>query len=121
DEVRLQYSGYILFLSKLFSILTGLAFSLMVTRTISAEEFGVYGNLGDLLAYFTLAAGIVPFWATRFVARKHAGSSITGLTANLLLSLPFILIYLISLPTLLSVFQIADGYLIVYTILIFEI
>jgi len=115
-EVRLQYSGFILFLSRLLSIGTGLIFSLMVTRNISTEEFGVYGNLTDVLSYFTLAASIFPFWEARSVARKRPSSSVTGLTANLFISLPMSLIYLAVLPTIMGAFQVGAKYLIVYAI-----
>ncbi len=124
EEVRLQYSGFVLFLSRLLSVGTGLLFSLMVTRNITVQEFGVYGNIADVLYYFTLAAGIFPFWEARFVARKHPGSSTTGLIANLLISLPISLIYLIILPPLMAVFQVDAKYLIVYVVIsihIFEL
>jgi O-antigen/teichoic acid export membrane protein len=119
-EVRLRYSGFILFLSRLFSVGTGLLFSLMITRNIPAEEYGVYGNLGDVLSYFTLLSGIFPFWTARFAARKYSGSSKTGLTANLLISLPCALTYIVALPTIMSAFQIDEKYLIIYAIITVE-
>ena len=79
SEIRLRYSGFILFTSKLLSVATGLAFVLMITRNVSKEQFGIWGNVNDLYSYFILFAGVLPFWATRFVAREHAGSVKTGL------------------------------------------
>ena len=121
SEVRLRYSGFIMFLSRLLSVGTGLLFSLMVTRNIPAEGFGVYGNITDILSYFTLAAGIFPFWATRSVARKNPGSSITGIAANLLVSLPFSIVYLLAYPLIMSAIQISAEYLMVYAIVTAEI
>jgi len=119
--VRLRYSGFVLFLSRLLSVGTGLLFTLMITRNVSGEEFGVLGNIGDVLSYFTLLATVFPFWATRFVARKHPGSSVTGLAANLLVSLPCVLIYLLALPTIMASFQISSGYWVVYAVVALEI
>jgi hypothetical protein len=115
-KVRLRYSGFIIFFTRLLSVGTGLAFSLMVTRTILPEVFGVYENIGDVLSYFTLAASLFPFWATRFVARDHAGSSLTAVVANLLVSLPCVLVYLCLLPAILANFNISVDYFAVYAV-----
>ncbi len=120
EEIRLQYSGMILFLSRIISIGTGMIFSLMILRNITPEEYGIFGNLADTLSYFTLPAMIIPFWTTRFTARNHEGSPKTGLTANLLLSALFAAIYTLLLPMITSVFQ-TEAYLILYTIIVIRI
>ncbi len=123
-EIRLGYSGLIIFLSRLISVGTGLAFTLMVTRSISAETFGVYGNLSDVLGYFVLASGVFPFWATRFVARNHVGSSITVVFSNILIAVPVTAIYLSLLPFIMPLFNVTSEFAFVYAIIsiqIFEI
>ena len=71
DEIRLQYSGYVMFAAKLTSVATGLIFQFMLARAIATEspEYAIWGNIGTLLPYFTLLAGIVPFWVMRCVTR----------------------------------------------------
>ncbi|MCW4021120.1 MAG: hypothetical protein NWF14_07840 [Candidatus Bathyarchaeota archaeon] len=120
EKVRLRYSGFILFFSRLLSVGTGMIFSLMVTRSVSAENFGVFSNIGDVLFYLTLLAGVFPFWTTRFVARKHPGSSITGLVANVLTSLPCAAIYLAILPLIMASFQIGMEQFAIYVIVTLE-
>jgi len=120
NEVRLAYSGMIMFLSRLLSVGTGLIFSLMVTRNTTVQEYGVYGNLSDTLSYFTLPAMIIPFWTTRFTARNHAGAPRTGLTANITLSTIFAAIYMLLLPIITSVFH-TEAYLTVYAIIVIQI
>ena len=66
-EIRLKYSGLIVFTSRLLSVTTGLAFVLMITRSVSKEQFGIWGNLSDVLSYFILLSGILPFWTTHHV------------------------------------------------------
>ena len=110
----------ILFVSKLLSIGTGLIFSLMIFRNTTTQEYGIYGNLADTLAYFTLPAMIIPFWTTRFTARNHEGSPKTGLTANLLLSTLLAAIYTLLLPVITAAFHV-ETYIIIYTIVAIQI
>ena len=116
SDIRLKYSGLVVFASYILSVATGLAFVLMITRNVSTEEFGVWGNISDLSNYFILLSGVIPFWATRFVAREHGGSAKTGLIANLFISAAATSIYLALVPTILSVLQISSVYAILYTI-----
>jgi len=121
SEIRLKYSGLILFTSKLLSVATGLAFVLMITRSVSTEEFGIWGNLSDVFSYFIILATVLPFWTTRFVAREHAGSAKTGLTANIFISIASTSIYLALLPTILSALQIGADYAMLYFIVSIQI
>ena len=116
SNIRLKYSGTVIFASTLLSVVTGLAFVLMITRNVSTEEFGIWGNINDLFNYFMLFSGIIPFWATRFIAREHAGSAKTGLVANIFISIAAIFIYLALVPTILSVLKISSIYAILYTV-----
>lgn len=109
-----------MFLSRLLSVGTGLLFSLMVFRNTTIQEYGIYGNLGDTLGYFTLPAMIIPFWTTRFTARNHAAAPKTGLAANLVLSTMFAAIYTLLLPIITSVFH-TEAYIIIYTIVVVQI
>ena len=98
--IRLQYSGYVIFAAKLFSVATGLAFQFMLGRAIAADspEYAIWGNLSTILPYFTMLAGIVPFWVMRYVAREKEGSTKTGLSINLLFSSIAIATYLVIIP-----------------------
>jgi len=121
DEIRLRYSGFVLFASRLLSVATGFIFVSMVIRNISTEEYGIWGNIGDVLSYFILLAGVLPFWITRFVAREHSGSAKTGFFANILISIASVLIYVALLPVILSTLQISATYTILYVIVSIQI
>jgi hypothetical protein len=107
-EIRLQYSGYVIFAAKLISVATGLIFQLMLARAIAKDspEYGIWGNINTVLPYFTLLAGIVPFWVMRCVAREKEGATKTGLAINLVFSLiataAYFIIIPLFLPSLLS-------------------
>jgi len=121
SEIRLKYPGLVVFASNLLSVATGLVFILMITRNVSTEEFGIWGNINDVFGYFILLAGVIPFWATRFVAREHARSAKTGLIANLFISIPVAFVYLALLPIILAALQIGSAYTILYIVLSVQI
>jgi len=102
SAIRLQYSGFVIFAGKMFSVATGLAFQYMIARSTTAQEYGVWFNINDLLAYFTLLAGILPFWVMRFVARAEEGAVKTGVFANFMISVAAALIYASIVPLMVS-------------------
>ena len=101
--IRLQYTGYIIFAAKIISIATGLAFQFMVARLATTQEYDIFFNLSDVLAYFTLMAGVVPFWVMRCVARGKPGATKTGFATNLVFSFVSTLAYIGILPFILPV------------------
>ncbi|MBC7130823.1 hypothetical protein H5T51_06360, partial [Candidatus Bathyarchaeota archaeon] len=99
SEIRLQYSGFVIFAAKLLSIATGLAFQLMIARTVTPEEYGIWFNLNDILTYFALFAGVIPFWAMRFASRGARGAIKTGLLTNLFFSVIATVLYIITVKS----------------------
>ena len=121
SDIRLKYSGLIVFASNILSVATGLAFVLMIARSAPEKELGIWWNIGDLSSYFILLSGVIPFWATRFVAREHAGSAKTGLIANIFISVAATSIYLALVPIILPVLQVSNIYAILYPIVSIQI
>jgi hypothetical protein len=103
QEIRLQYSGYVIFAAKLISVATGLIFQFMLGRAIAqtSPEYAIWGNINTVIPYFTLLAGIVPFWVMRCVARGKEGATKTGLAVNLLFSLITTAAYFVIIPLVL--------------------
>jgi len=91
--IRFQYSGYVIFAVQLFSVATGLIFTLLLTRNMSTKEYGVWTNIFDYIGYFTLFSGLLPFWATRFVARHKEGTVRTNTLAQLFIGLVSMAVY----------------------------
>ncbi|MGD0979478.1 MAG: hypothetical protein ABR962_10100 [Candidatus Bathyarchaeia archaeon] len=83
SELRIQYSGLIIFAAQLISVVTGMAFILLLTRSMTTDQYGVWGNIFDVTGYFLLFSGFIPFWALRFVARGEEGATKTAFVANL--------------------------------------
>jgi O-antigen/teichoic acid export membrane protein len=122
NEIRIQYTGFIIFAAQILSIATGLVFTLLLTRNLSQADFGVWSNIFTVLGYFTIASGLLPFWITRFAARKMEGTIRTGFSATLVIALvgvaayiPFVFPYMQAANTQASI------YLIVYLLASLEI
>ncbi len=58
-----------MFSSRIVSVFTGLAFLLMMTRTLSTQQFGLWEVILDIVTFASYPAGVVVFWATRDIAR----------------------------------------------------
>ena len=51
DEIRVTYSGLISFLGGIISIVTGITATLIITRTLTPEEYGTWGLINALILY----------------------------------------------------------------------
>jgi hypothetical protein len=61
-DLRLEYSGYVIFAAKMVSVATGMVFQFMVARTLNKTEYDLYFNaLTDVAGIFALLAGVLPF------------------------------------------------------------
>lgn len=115
-EIRLQYSGFVIFATKLLSVATGLIFQFMIARSTTGSEYDLWFNMNDMLGYFTLLAGVLPFWVMRFVARDKEGAARTGLLANLTISVIATFIYLSVISLIITTLGISGNYLFFYFI-----
>lgn len=116
NEIRLQYSGFIVFFAKMVSVATGMAFILMITRTTTEQQYGIWSNINDIIAYFAFLSLALPFWTMRFVARNKEGATKTGIVASLIISVIATAIYLPLVPLITSLLGIGGNYTILYFI-----
>ncbi|MBI3116966.1 MAG: hypothetical protein HYZ12_06500 [Thaumarchaeota archaeon] len=91
-QISVRRTGLVVFTSRLASVFTGLIFLVLMTRTLSASQFGLWEVIIDLVTFASYPAGLVTFWATRDVARgSWVGKTAIGM--NLLLSCAGVLLY----------------------------
>ncbi|MEM2632044.1 MAG: hypothetical protein QXE00_05775 [Candidatus Bathyarchaeia archaeon] len=114
SEIRLRYSGLIIFAANIVGIATGLAFQLMIARSVTQQEYGMLFNIGDVTAYFTILAGVVPFWALRFTARAKQGVIKTAVATNMAVSIAAAIIYILFTPLITSTLGIGQKYVSLY-------
>ena len=94
SEVRVTFSGLISFVVGIGSLVTGLIFTLIVTRRLTPEEFGEWGLIGALTGYVLMFSPVISYWNTREVARG-VDSGRTALQSSLIFSFGAIIVYLI--------------------------
>lgn len=92
SDIRVTYSGLISFVIGIISIITGTAFTLIVTRQLSVEEFGTWGLIGSIIAYMLLIESTIFFWMTRETARKIPSAK-TGFVVSGMFTTVAMLIY----------------------------
>jgi O-antigen/teichoic acid export membrane protein len=129
-QVRLRYSGFVVFTTQILSLITGLVFTLLLTRNMTTDQFNVWTNIFDYTGYFLLFNPVIPFWATRFVARGKEGAVKTSVSAQLTIALVSTVIYFpvivlisnaIGTSSYLPIYLIAGFYILTfYSITIFE-
>ena len=76
------------------SIFTGVIFALIITRSVTPEEYGTWGLIIGLITYVMLIGPIVSYWSTRDTAR-NIQSGKTAILSSLLLSIAAISVYII--------------------------
>ena len=92
--IRVTYTGLISLIGGIISIFTGIIFTLIITRSVTAEEYGTWGLILGLVTYVMLIGPIVSYWSTRDTAR-NIQSGKTAIWSTLLLSVGAISIYII--------------------------
>lgn len=75
------------------SILTGMIFTLIVTRRLTPEEFGLWSVIGGMISYFLIAEPVISFWSTRQIARGEEVGK-TSILSSTIFSFGAIPIYL---------------------------
>jgi O-antigen/teichoic acid export membrane protein len=116
NEIRVQYSGFIIFAAQILSLVTGIVFTLLLTRNMSHDQYGVWSFIFAVIGPFTLLSGVFTFWATRFAARGKEGTIKTAVSANLIVGLVAAAVYLPLLAPVMSAFNIGGVYFLVYAI-----
>lgn len=101
--IRVAYTGFIAFAIRLASIVTGLVFTLIVSRQLSIEEFGTWGLINGIIVYAVVIHPIVSYWSTRETARGEttgkAAISTTGLFSLIGISVYVIIAYVVGLQS----------------------
>ena len=95
DSIRVTYSGLLGFAVAMGGILASLAFTIIVTRQLTPEEFGIWIIIGSMVSYSVTAEPIISYWTTRQVARgKPVGR--TSMASTSLFAGGSIPIYIVS-------------------------
>ena len=93
-EIRVTYSGLISVAVGLITIITGLLFTIILTRTLDPIEFGTWGIITTLFFSVLQIEPIISYWVTREVARGLESAK-TAIFSSGVFSSMGVIIYLI--------------------------
>ena len=96
SNIRVTYSGLFFFVTGIITIFTGLAFMLIITRTLSPQEFGTWTLITGLIFYVTLIQPISSYWVLREVARGEKSGKTAILSSGMFSLLGIVLFILVS-------------------------
>jgi O-antigen/teichoic acid export membrane protein len=96
SEIRVTYSGLISFITSISTLFTGLAFMLIITRTLTPEEYGTWTVISSLILYGVILAPVISFWNTREIARGIESTK-TAIIGSMILSILGVVVYLITI------------------------
>ena len=80
SKVRLRLSGAMAFASNIVGYLTGMIFTVFITRRLSERDFGVWALIGTFISYSLVPFNLVNNWISRDAAR---GKKVLGSAAAL--------------------------------------
>ena len=94
SNIRVTYTGFISFFVAIITVITGSIFTLILTRTLTQEEFGTWGLIGGITQYVIVFGAIITFWSTRDTAR-NLESGKTAILGNMFLSIVAVVFYIV--------------------------
>lgn len=101
SRIRVRFSGVLLFMGNLTTLLTGLIFNVLIARNLHPTALGVWFFIGSVTPYFQILEKAVPYWAGREIPRGHEVGK-TTLLFNIAISIPITLTFIFLSNTLSS-------------------
>jgi O-antigen/teichoic acid export membrane protein len=94
SNIRVTYSGLISFFVGLLIVITGLISTIIVTRSLTVEDFGTWRLVLGLMVFVMYIQPIISYWSTRETARGIKSAK-TAIISNGIFSVVGIIIFLI--------------------------
>jgi hypothetical protein len=92
--IRVTYTGLIAFVFSLAAMFSSVIVTIIITRTLTPEEYGTWGIINSVLIYAVAVEPLIGYWIAREVARKKESGK-TGIITSSFLSVGGIGFYLI--------------------------
>ena len=96
SEIRVTYSGFLIFVISIVTAISASVVTIIITRTLAVEDFGLWTLISSLLVYSLVLDPIISFWTTRNISRKIEIGK-TPLYSSSIFSIGGILVYLLSI------------------------
>ena len=94
SNIRVKYSGLLAFLVGIIAVFTGLLFTIIVTRSLTVEEFGTWSLINILIGFLVVSESTINFWTIRGISR---GSDMgkTSFISSLMFAFGLIPVYIL--------------------------
>ena len=119
SNIRVTYSGLIQFVVGLIIIIAGFVSTLIVTRSLTVEEFGTWRLILGVIVYALAIQPMISFWSTREIARGIESGK-TAIISNTMLSSVGIIIY-VAIAFLTSEYTDADREALIFACILIPI
>lgn len=86
SNIRVTYTGLIAFIFAIITIFTSMIFNLILTRTLSIDDYGTWGLISGFLTYAVVIEPIIGYWSAREIARKIESGKTAVISSGLLSS-----------------------------------
>jgi hypothetical protein len=96
SNIRVTYSGLIALVTGMISVITGIAFTLIVTRQLTIDEFGTWALIGGLLSYVIITESTISYWTTREIARGVESGKTALFTSGIFSTVGIIIYFIIA-------------------------
>jgi O-antigen/teichoic acid export membrane protein len=103
--VGLRLVGALYYAERLYNVLVGVVFVLVVTRNLAPSDFGAWSVISSLLSYATMAT-LVNYWVTRLRAYGDVSATPAGLVLAAVFSTASAAAFLLLAPSIASAFSI---------------
>ena len=94
SNIRVTYTGFISLFVAIVTGITGSVFTLILTRTLTLQEFGTWGLIAGITSYVIMFHAIIAYWSTRDTAR-NIDSGKTAMIGIAFLSVIAMIIYVV--------------------------
>lgn len=95
EPIRLRFSGIIVFVARFFALLTGMAFTVVITNKLTETDFGIWQIVQTSQGYTFFMIPIISYWTVRYLSREENVGK-TSVFGALIISIPGSVIYLVA-------------------------
>ncbi len=93
SDIRITYTGLVSFFISMLAVILGIIFTLILTRSLTQEEYGLWSLISYLIGYVMITNLIISYWSTRETAR-NIESGKTAVVGTMILSIVAIVGYI---------------------------
>ena len=94
SDIRITYTGLVSFFISMIAMIAGILFTLILTRTLTQEEYGLWSLISSLIGYVMISNLIISYWSTRETAREIESGK-TAVAGTMVLSIISIIGYIV--------------------------